>query len=114
MEGTVIMDYQLTITFAELGHHTCLPDRLLAILLERLAGAGPVLAHNQVTGTLTVMFAFTSSDPIDDVSRLSRNLGVAMSDAGLMESPTIVDVHLAVARASDEDPTGLPGALSLA
>lgn len=113
MEGAVTtVDYQLTITFAELGHRVDLPDRLLTILLEKLPDAGPVIAHNSVSGTLTVMLGLVSSDPIEDVSRLSKELGAAMFHAGLEAPPAIVDVHLA-AVSDEREPVGAPSALSL-
>jgi hypothetical protein len=110
MEGTVIMEYQLSITFADLGHRGELPDRLLTILLERFADGGPAVSHNQVTGELTIMLAFDSSAPIGDASRLSEALGRAMFDVGLEHAPTILDVHLAAIHAGDI--TGVPGVLS--
>lgn len=113
MEGAVNLDYQLSITFADLGHHDELPDRLLALLLERLPDAGPVLAHNQDTGHLTVMLAFASSEPMSDASRLTQALGGAMFDLGLKEPPTILDVHLAAADQGYQD-AHAPGVLSLA
>jgi hypothetical protein len=112
MEGTVIMDYQLTIEFAELGHVAELPDRLLTILLKRHADAGPTLAHNQATGTLTVMLAFAASDPVEDVSSLSNALGEALRDAGVKEPPTILDAHLAAVHESEKDRAGAPGVLA--
>ncbi|HEY5287936.1 MAG TPA: hypothetical protein VIJ50_12590 [Solirubrobacteraceae bacterium] len=108
------MDYQLTITFAELGHRAELPDRLLTILLERLPDTGPTLAHNQATGTLTVLLSFASVAPFEEVSRLSKALGLALLDAGVETSPTVIDVHVVAIHESDEDPTALPGVLSLA
>jgi hypothetical protein len=114
MEGTLIMEYQLTITFAGLGHHEELPDLLLALLLDRVADAGPTLAHNQVTGTLTVLLSFESSKPIEDFSRMSKTLAAALLDTGLETAPTVVDVHLAAVHESDEGPVGIPGVLSLA
>jgi hypothetical protein len=108
------MEYQLSITFAELGHRTELPDRLLTILLERLAETGPALAHNQVIGTLTVLLSFKSRTPFEEVSHLSKALGVTLVDAGLEAPPTVIDVHVVAARESDEDPAVVPGVLSLA
>ncbi len=102
-----MVEYQLTITFAELGRDSDLPDRLLGILLERIGDSGPVLAYNQATGTLTVILAFISSEPIDDASRLSKGLGVAMSEAGVKDAPTIVDVHLTSAHEGNEDTAAL-------
>src|SRR6478752_9575280 len=101
MEGTVIMEYQLSITFADLGHRSELPDRLRAVLLERFADGGPVVSHNQITGELTIMLAFDSSAPIGDASRLSEALGRAMFDVGLEDAPTILDLHLAAVHAGD-------------
>jgi hypothetical protein len=111
MEGTVIMDYQLTIAFAKLGHRADLLDRVLAILLERLTDAGPVLAHNRTTGELEIMLAFTSSTPIEEVSRLSKALGLAMVDAGLSEPLTIIGANLAAVH-EDDDRTEVPRVLS--
>lgn len=110
----MILDYQLSITFADLGHHGDLPDRILALLLDRLADTGPVLAHNRDTGQLTVMLAFSSSDPMSEVSRLSRALGAGMFDVGLKEPPTIIDVHLAAADEGHGDCAGAPGVPSFA
>lgn len=112
MEGTVIVDYQLTIRFAELGHRADLPDRLLSILLERLADAGPVLGHNRTTGELEVMLAFASSAPIKEISRLSQALGAAMLAAGMSEPPTIIDVHLAAVHEDGDDRAEAPRVLS--
>lgn len=108
------MEYQLSIVFAELGHRIELPDRLLAILLERLAETGPTLAHNQATGTLTVLLSFESCAPFEDVSRLSKALGMTLVKAGLEAPPTVIEVHLAAVHESEEDPAGVPGVLSLA
>ena len=108
------MEYQLSIAFAELGHRTELPDRLLTILLERLAATGPALAHNQATGTLTVLLSFKSRAPFEDVSRLSKALGETLVEAGLEAPPTVIDVHVAAAHENDEDPAVVPGVLSLA
>ncbi len=110
MEGTVIMEYQLSITFADLGHRGELPDRLLSVLLERFADGGPGVSHNQVSGELTIMLAFESSAPIGDASRLSEALGKAMFDVGLEAAPTILDVHLAAVHAGDA--TSIPGVLA--
>ncbi|HSZ70701.1 MAG TPA: hypothetical protein VK756_10100 [Solirubrobacteraceae bacterium] len=106
------MDYQLTIEFAQLGHVPEMPDRLLTILLKRHADAGPALAHNQATGTLTVMLAFTASDPVGDVSSLSKALGEALRDAGLKDPPMILDAHLAAVHESEDDHVNAPRMLT--
>jgi len=54
MEGTVIMEYRLSITFAELGYCGDLADRLLTALLEAMQLAGPVISQDVGTGELTV------------------------------------------------------------
>lgn len=105
------MEYQLSITFADLGHQSELSDRLLSVLLERFADGGPAISHNQITGELTIMVAFDSSAPIGDASRLSEALVRAMFDVGLENAPTILDVHLAAVHAGDNI-TGAPGVLS--
>ena len=71
-----------------------MPDRLLTILLERLADTGPTLAHNQASGTLTVLLSFASVAPFEEVSRLSKALGLALLDAGVETPPTVIDVHV--------------------
>jgi hypothetical protein len=106
------MDYQLTITFAELGRRAELPDRLLTILLDRLADAGPTLSHNQVSGTLKVLLSFTSATPFDEVSGLSKALGLALLDAGVETSPTVIDVHVTATHEHDEDLADRTGVLS--
>jgi hypothetical protein len=78
---------------------------------ERHADAGPTLAHNQATGTLTVMLAFAASDPVEDVSSLSKALGEALRNARLEDPPTILDAHLAAVHES-EDLASVAGVLA--
>jgi hypothetical protein len=101
MEGT-LMEYQLTITFAELGRHEDLSDRLLTLLLARMPVAGPVIASNRLSGELTIVVSVTSSSPIMDASRLSEQIGEALRDAGLQAPPTILSVRLEADREDAE------------
>lgn len=94
MEGTVNMEYRLTITFAELGHSLDLPDRLLTILLEKMSEAGPVIGQDIGTGELEVTVAFESTCPTDDVGPMASRLDSALARAGVNGEPTVLDFHV--------------------
>jgi hypothetical protein len=94
MEGTVNMEYRLTIEFAELGHSIDLPDRLLTILLETMPEAGPVIGQEFETGEMDVTLAFQSDRPTEDVGRITSRLDSALVRAGVDGKPTVLDVHV--------------------
>ncbi len=96
------MEYQLTITFADLGRHEDLSDRLLTILHGRMPAAGPVIASNHLSGELTIVVSVTSSAPVMDASRLSEQIGEALRDARLQAPPTILAVRLEAVRKDAE------------
>src|SRR6185437_11829736 len=47
---------------------------------------------------LTVLLSFKSRTPFEEVSRLSKALGVTLVGAGLKVPPTVIDVHVSAAR----------------
>jgi hypothetical protein len=89
------MGYRLSITFARLGHSAELPDRLLTVLLEAMPDAGPVIDQNIRSGELTVLLAFESARPTDELGRLKGELDSALARAGVQYEPVVLDVHVA-------------------
>lgn len=96
------MEYQLSITFAELGYSVELPDRLLAVLLESMPESAPVIGQDIMTGELTVVIAFDSARPTDDVGLLMGALDSALVRTGVEDEPTVLDVHVAAVRDDEE------------
>jgi hypothetical protein len=94
MEGTVNMEYRLSIAYAELGHSLDLPDRLLTVLLETVPESGPVICQDTGTGELTVTVAFESARPTDGIGRMSGAIESALVRAGVTDEPTLLDLQV--------------------
>jgi hypothetical protein len=111
MEETVSVEYRLSITFAEIDLDLDLPDRLLAVLLEEMPEAGPVIDQNPKAGLLTVVVAFETARPTDEVARMKSALDSALARAGVQDDPTVLDVHVEAVDDAEDPPAAAREAL---